>query len=100
MGIENIVESERRICVVQHSSIPLTSIDIGNISFINVIENIDRVIEFMRNITIGNNSNIGLMIMIGFRRENRRSIIANRYKRIGTAAWEINGCNNVFLLTF
>ena len=45
MGIENIVESERRICVVQHSSIPLTSI------------------EFMRNITIGNNSNIGLMIM-------------------------------------
>ena len=66
MGIENIVESERRICVVQHSSIPLTSIDIGNISFINVIENIDRVIEFMRNITIGNNSNIGLMIMIGF----------------------------------
>ena len=59
MGIENIVESERRICVVQHSSIPLTSIDIGNISFINVIENIDRVIEFMRNITIGNNSNIG-----------------------------------------
>ena len=63
MGIENIVESERRICVVQHSSILLTSIDIGNISFINVIENIDRVIEFMRNITIGNNSNIGLMIM-------------------------------------
>ena len=43
--------------------IPLTAIDIGNISFINVIENIDRVIEFMRNITIGNNSNIGLMIM-------------------------------------
>lgn len=63
MGIENIVESERRICVVQHSSILLTAIDIGNISFINVIENIDRVIEFMRNITIGNNSNIGLMIM-------------------------------------
>ena len=63
MGIENIVESERRICVVQNSSIPLTAIDIGNISFINVIENIDRVIEFMRNITIGNNSNIGLMIM-------------------------------------
>ena len=63
MGIENIVESERRICVVQHSRIPLTSIDIGNISFINVIENIDRVIEFVRNITIGDNSNIGLMIM-------------------------------------
>ena len=63
MGIENIVESERRICVVQHSSILLTAIDIGNISFINVIENIDRVIEFMRNITIGNNTNIGLMIM-------------------------------------
>ena len=63
MGIENIVESERRICVVQHSSILLTAIDIGSISFINVIENIDRVIEFMRNITIGNNSNIGLMIM-------------------------------------
>ena len=60
MGIENIVESERRICVVEHSSIPLTSIDIGNISFINVIENIDGIVEFMRNMTIGDNSNIGL----------------------------------------
>ena len=37
--------------------------------------------------------------MIGFRKENRRSIIANRYRRIGTAAWEINGCKNEFLLT-
>ena len=60
MGIENIVESERRICVVEHSSIPLTSIDIGNISFINVIENIDGIVELMRNMTIGDNSNIGL----------------------------------------
>ena len=37
--------------------------------------------------------------MIGFRKENRQSIIANRYRRIGTAAWEINGCKNEFLLT-
>ena len=38
--------------------------------------------------------------LIGFRKENRRSIIANRNRRIGTAALEIIGCKNEFLLTF
>ena len=37
--------------------------------------------------------------MIGYRKKNRQSIIANRYRRIGIASWKINGCNNVFLLT-
>ena len=37
--------------------------------------------------------------MIGFRKENRQSIIANRYRRIGIASWKINGCKNEFLWT-
>ena len=37
--------------------------------------------------------------MIGFRKENRRSIIANRNRRKGTTALEINSCRNEFLLT-
>lgn len=57
MCINDKVQSKGRIGIIQHSSIPLFPFHYWYIIFMNSIDHINVIIEFIRNRTVGDNSN-------------------------------------------
>ena len=60
MSINDKVQSKWRISIIQHSSIPLFPFHERHIIIMNPIVHIDVIIEFIRNRTVGDNSNTTL----------------------------------------
>ena len=57
MCINDKVQSKGRIGIIQHSSIPLFPFHYWYIIFMKSIDHINVIIEFIRNRTVGDNSN-------------------------------------------